>query len=88
MDLIGKDIIHSIKGAGTIVEQEGNKFIVEFADGTRTRFLYPKSFENFLSTTDESLMEAIKKDLETHLRQVSSRIQAMSESKKQEIEEK
>ena len=88
MELLGAVVMHNEKGRGTVIEQNGNKFVAEFLGGERVRFLYPKSFEIFLKLEDEELEKEMNKDLDNHVQAVSDKIEAMNAEKKNEIEER
>ena len=53
---------HKVFGLGTIVAKDGKYIKVKFA-GTEKCFVYPDSFEKFLTLADGSINDEIKADL-------------------------
>lgn len=63
MKLIGKKVTHNKFGAGKIIAIEENKILIDFKNSTKT-FLYPDSFEKFVTITDPGANEYITRELE------------------------
>ena len=62
MNFVGKKVTHTKYGVGTIVEIFENKIRVDFKPDIKT-FIYPDSFEKFLSLTDSKAKKYIDSKL-------------------------
>ncbi len=60
--LINIKVKHKILGVGTVIAHDEFFITVEFASKT-SKFQYPKAFEGFLVTVDDTIMNAIKKEI-------------------------
>lgn len=62
--LLGKTVVHSKLGNGTIEEVSDSHIIVRFEIGDKTsRFVYPDAFEKFLKIKDETAQSVVDKHL-------------------------
>lgn len=59
---LNTDVCHKSFGKGTVVSQQGKYITVKFENVQKT-FVYPDSFENFLTLSDGTVSEAIKADI-------------------------
>lgn len=56
--LVNERVMHSKFGAGSIVEEPGERIIVRFQENDTVRhFMFPEAFESFLRFEDEGLQE-------------------------------
>ncbi len=62
MDLINKEITHTVFGKGNIVGQDEFIITIEFNDDIK-KFVYPDAFRTFIKLTDEDMAESLNKVL-------------------------
>lgn len=77
INLIGINVIHKKFGEGKIIEQEGNKIIVEFLDNNRKMFQIPLGFINgYLKCNNIEIMNKINdiNELETKKEEIRNLI--------------
>jgi hypothetical protein len=63
MILDNLQVKHKVFGLGTVVATNGKYMTIQF-DGAVKNFVYPDSFEKFLSLADGTVTDEIKADLE------------------------
>lgn len=56
-------VTHKTFGEGIVTNHEGNYINVSFG-GTVKKFVYPDAFDKFLTVDDESILSAIKVDID------------------------
>ena len=56
-------VIHKSFGEGVLTEQSGKYITVDFKEAKKKKFVYPDSFENFLTFKDESFCEQLAIDI-------------------------
>lgn len=62
MDLLGQIVVHRSFGEGKVTKQENNYVTIQFTKGEKT-FLYPSSFQNFLSVNDKQTNNKIHAEI-------------------------
>lgn len=60
-------VTHKTFGEGIVTAREGNYINVSFG-GSVKRFVYPDAFDRFLTVEDESILSAIKVDIDASKR--------------------
>ena len=60
-------VTHKTFGDGVVANRDGNYINVNFS-GAVKRFVYPDAFEKFLTVEDESILSAIKVDIDASKR--------------------
>lgn len=63
MNLNNLQVKHKVFGLGTVVETDGKYMTILFGD-VRKNFVYPDSFEKYLTLADGSVSDEIRLDLE------------------------
>lgn len=64
MDLVNRKVKSKALGIGTVVKQDDNHVIVQFAEKKST-FQYPEAFGNFLTANDEEVQKALLAEIAT-----------------------
>lgn len=59
--MLGRIVFHKAFGRGTISSLKGGKITILFNEGPKT-FVYPDAFNQFLTSSDQELMDKVKAD--------------------------
>ena len=60
---LNTEVCHKSFGKGTVIAQQGKYITVKFENAQKT-FVYPDSFENFLTLADGTVSDEIKLDID------------------------
>lgn len=63
MDLINLTVKHKVYGEGIIISHENSYITVRFQQGEK-KFIFPNSFDEYLTTENSTITEEIKQELE------------------------
>ena len=81
MDLLNATIIHRDGSEGTVIKQEGHYITVLFSNEKSMKFIFPDSFEKFISAKDISLAAEISEILNLKAEQEKLKLEAKVKAK-------